>query len=64
MRGPTKAVVRASGCPVIGMQGMEIADSTDETRRAADLGEHEVCAAYSCINISSMVTISASPEQP
>ena len=43
---------------------VEISDSTDETRIAADLGEHEVCAAYSCFNISSMVTISASPEQP
>jgi hypothetical protein len=43
---------------------VEISDSTDETGRAADLGEHEVCATYSCFNISSMVTISASPEQP
>jgi hypothetical protein len=53
-----------SECPVIRIQCVEISDSTDETGRAADLGEHEVCATYSCFKISSMVTISTSPEQP
>ena len=42
-----------SECPVIRIPSVEISDSTDET----GLG-------YSCFNISSMVTISASPEQP